>query len=219
MNIRIPQLSLVALIGPSGSGKSTFGREHFLSSEVLSSDACRALVADDENDQTATGDAFDVLYYIARKRLAAGRMTVVDATNVRPEDRKRLVDLAREYHVLPCAIVFDLPERVCQDRNTTRPDRNFGPHVIRNQQAALRKGLRGLEREGFRNVTVLRSVDEVDSAVVERTKVWNDRREEHGPFDLIGDVHGCHDEVAMSHESFMHLTPELRGAAKRLPLE
>lgn len=197
MNIRIPQLSLVALVGASGSGKSTFGRKHFLSTEVISSDACRALVADDENDQAATGDAFDVLYFIARKRLAAGRMTIVDATNVRPEDRKRLVALAREFHVLPCAIVFDLPERLCQDRNTSRPDRNFGAHVIRNQQQALRKGLRSLEREGFRNVTVLRSPEEVDAATVERTKVWNDRREEHGPFDLIGDIHGCRDELVV----------------------
>ena len=196
MTIRIPQLSLVALIGPSGSGKSTFAREHFLPSEVISSDACRALVADDENDQSATGDAFDVLYYIARKRLAAGRLTVVDATNVRPEDRKRLVELAREYHVLPSAIVFDLPERVCQDRNTARPDRNFGPHVIRNQQQTMRKGLRGLEREGFRNFTVLKSVEDVEAATIERTKVWTDRHEEHGPFDLIGDVHGCRDELA-----------------------
>lgn len=195
MTIRIPQLSLVALIGPSGSGKSTFARKHFLRSEVISSDACRALVADDENDQTATGDAFDVLYYIARKRLAAGRFTVIDATNVRPEDRKRLVELAREYHVLPAAIVFDLPERVCQERNAARPDRDFGPHVIRNQQQAMRKSLRGLEREGFRNFTVLKSAEDVEAATIERTKVWNDRRDEHGPFDLIGDVHGCRDEL------------------------
>lgn len=197
MTIRIPQLSLVALIGPSGSGKSTFARKHFLLSEVISSDACRALVADDENDQSATGDAFDVLYFIARKRLAAGRLTVVDATNVRPEDRKRLVELAREYHVLPSAIVFDLPERVCQDRNVARPDRDFGPHVIRNQQQAMRKSLRGLEREGFRNFIVLKSVEDVEAATIERTKVWNDRREEHGPFDLVGDVHGCRDELVV----------------------
>lgn len=195
MTIRIPQLSLVALIGPSGSGKSTFARKHFLRSEVISSDACRALVADDENDQTATGDAFDVLYYIARKRLAAGRLTVIDATNVRPEDRRRLVELAREYHVLPAAIVFDLPERLCQERNAARPDRDFGPHVIRNQQQAMRKSLRGLEREGFRNLTVLKSAEDVEAATIERTKVWNDRRDEQGPFDLIGDVHGCREEL------------------------
>lgn len=197
MIIRIPKLSLVALIGPSGSGKSTFGRRHFLPAEVLSSDACRALVSNDENNQAATADAFDVLYCIARKRLAAGLLTVIDATNVRPEDRKRLVELAREFHVLPAAIVFDLPERVCQDRNLARPDRSFGPHVIRSQLQLLRKSMRGLEREGFRNVTVLRAVDEVDTAVIERTRVWNDRRDEHGPFDLIGDVHGCRDELVV----------------------
>lgn len=195
MKISIPQLSLVALVGPSGCGKSSFARKHFLATEVLSSDACRGWVSDDENDQAATGDAFDVLYFIARKRLAAGRLTVVDATNVRPEDRKRLVDLAREYHVLPAAIVFDLPERVCQERNAARPDRQFGPHVVRNQMQALRRSLRGLQREGFRHVSVLSSVEEVDAATIERQRTWNDRRDEHGPFDLIGDVHGCRDEL------------------------
>ena len=87
--INIPELCLVALIGPSGSGKSTFARQHFLATEVISSDACRAMVSDDENDQTVTSDAFDILYYIAAKRLAAGKLTVIDATNVRPEDRKK----------------------------------------------------------------------------------------------------------------------------------
>src|ERR671930_616931 len=98
MNLIIPELSLVVLIGASGSGKSTFARTHFRPTEVLSSDFCRGLVADDENDQSATGDAFDVLHYIAAKRLAAGRLTVVDATNVQPEARKPLVALARQYH-------------------------------------------------------------------------------------------------------------------------
>ncbi len=124
---------------------------------MLSSDFCRGLVSDDENDQAATNDAFDVLHYIAAKRLAAGRLTVVDATNVQPEARKPLVALAREYHCLPVAIVLDMPERVCQDRNQFRPDRDFGPHVVRNHIRSLRQSLRGLEREGFRHVFVLHS--------------------------------------------------------------
>src|SRR5687767_5158447 len=132
MKVTIPELSLVVLIGPSGCGKSTFARKHFKPTEVLSSDFCRGLVSDDENDQAATKDAFEVLRFIASKRLAAGRLTVVDATNVQPEARKPLVALAREYHVLPVAIVLDLPERVCHDRNRSRPDRPFGPHVIRS---------------------------------------------------------------------------------------
>lgn len=195
MQITIPKLSLVLLIGPSGSGKSTFARKHFLPSEVLSSDACRGLVSDNENDQAATRDAFDVLHYIAGKRLARGRLTVVDATNVQPEARAPLVALARMYHCLPVAIVLNLPEEICHERNRGREDRAFGPHVIGQQRSQMRRALKGLKREGFRHVVVLESVEEVEAAVVERVPLWNDRTAEHGPFDIIGDVHGCCDEL------------------------
>jgi protein phosphatase len=191
----IPELSLVVLIGASGSGKSTFARAHFRPTEVISSDFCRGLVADDENDQSATKDAFDVLRYIAGKRLAAGRLTVVDATSVQPEDRRPLVALAREYDVLPAAVVLNLPERVCLERNAGRPDRDFGPHVVRRQRDQLRRSLRGLQREGFRTVHVLASEDEVAAATVTRTPLYNDLRQETGPFDVIGDVHGCRAEL------------------------
>src|ERR1700688_2544789 len=125
MQITIPELSLVVLIGASGSGKSSFARKHFKPTEVLSSDYCRGLVSDDENSQAATNDAFEVLHFIAAKRLAAGKLVVVDATNVQPAARKPIIALAREYDVLPTAIVFNLPERLCQDRNRGRPDRDF----------------------------------------------------------------------------------------------
>ena len=128
---------------------------------MISSDYCRGLVADDENDQSATPDAFDVLHYIAGKRLAAGRLTVVDATSVQPEARLPLVALAREHDVLPVAIVLDLPSSVCAARNARRPDRDFGAHVIRRQQTALRKSMSNLQREGFRAVHVLHSEDEL----------------------------------------------------------
>jgi polynucleotide kinase-phosphatase len=193
--LEIPELSLVLLVGPSGSGKSTFARAHFRASEVVSSDFCRCLVSDDENAQDATEDAFDLLHYIAAKRMARGRLTIVDATNVQPEARRPLVELARRHHFLPVAIVFDLPEGLCQERNRDRPDRDFGPHVIRNQQRQLRRGLRGLKREGFRQVHVLDSPQAVEAAVIERTPLWNDRRGERGPFDVIGDVHGCASEL------------------------
>ena len=195
MKITVPELALVALVGASGSGKSTFARSHFRPTEILSSDFFRGLVRDDENDQSATKDAFDVLHYVAAKRLAAGKMVVVDATNVQPESRKPLVALAREYHCIPVAIVLDLPERVCQDRNKARPDRDFGPHVVRNHVRTLRQSLRGLEREGFRHVFVLRSEEEIAAATVTREPLYNDRKADHGPFDIIGDVHGCFDEL------------------------
>ena len=193
--ITIPELSLVVLVGASGSGKSTFAKSRFKPFETLSSDFCRGLVSNEENDQSATNAAFATLHFIASQRLERGLLTVVDATNVQPEARKPLVELARKYHVLPVAIVFDLPERLCQDRNANRPDRAFGPHVVRNQNSQLRRSLRNLQREGFRHVYVLRSVEEVDAAVVERQPLWNNRRTEHGPFDIIGDVHGCAEEL------------------------
>ncbi len=196
MMIEIPSPSLVVLIGASGSGKSTFARKHFRATEVLSSDTCRGLVADNENDQSATGDAFEILRYIAGKRLAAARLTVVDATNVKAEDRKGLVDLARQFHVLPVAIVFDPPAALCHERNRSRPDRTFGSHVIRQQTQHLRRSLRGLGREGFRHIATLKTQEEVDAATVERRPLWPDRRGETGPFDIIGDVHGCFEELA-----------------------
>ena len=195
MKIEVPQLSLVILIGPSGSGKSTFTAKHFLPTEVLSSDECRGLVSDDENNQAVTNEAFEVLHFIAARRLAGGRLTVVDATNVQPEARKPLVALAREYHCLPVAIVFDLSEKLCQERNRQRPDRDFGPHVIRGQVSQMRRSLRGLQREGFRHIFVLKSPEEADAATITRVPLWNDKRDEHGPFDIIGDVHGCCDEL------------------------
>lgn len=195
MKLVIPELSLVVLIGASGSGKSTFARHHFLPTETLSSDVCRGLVSDDENNQAATGDAFEVLHFIAAKRLAAGRLTVVDATNVQPEARKPLIALAREHHCLPVAVVFDLPERVCLERNRVRPDRSFGAHVVRRQHGDLRRSLGTLKREGFSHVYVLNSVAEVDSVEVQRQPLWTNRKSEHGPFDIIGDVHGCRAEL------------------------
>ncbi|WP_112466875.1 polynucleotide kinase-phosphatase [Streptomyces triticisoli] len=192
----ITDLSLVVLVGASGSGKSTFARRHFKPTEVLSSDFCRGLVSDDENDQSATRDAFDVLHYIAGKRLAAGRRTVVDATSVQQDARRQLIDLAKKHDVLPIAVVLDVPEEVCAERNAARTDRADMPRrVIRRHTRELRRSLRHLEREGFRKVHVLRGVEEVESASVVTEKRFNDLTHLTGPFDIIGDIHGCSAEL------------------------
>ncbi|GAA0924573.1 MULTISPECIES: polynucleotide kinase-phosphatase [Streptomyces violaceusniger group] len=194
--IGVPDLSLVVLVGTTGSGKSTFARRHFLPTQIVSSDVCRGLVADDENDQSATPDAFDVLHYIVGKRLAAGRLTVIDATNVRSESRRSLIALAREHDVLPVAIVLDVPEGECARRNTQRPDRAGMPgHVIPRQRRELRRSLKSLEREGFRKVHVLRGAEEVEAAQVATERRYNDLRHLTGPFDIIGDIHGCRSEL------------------------
>ncbi|MFE1851364.1 polynucleotide kinase-phosphatase [Streptomyces sp. NPDC059489] len=192
----VTDLSLVVLVGASGSGKSTFARRHFKPTEIISSDFCRGLVSDDENDQSATGDAFDVLHYIAGKRLAAGRRTVVDATSVQQDSRRQLIDLAKRYDVLPIAIVLDVPEEVCAERNASRIDRADMPRrVIQRHTRELRRSLRHLEREGFRKVHVLRGVEEVENATVVTEKRFNDLTHLTGPFDIIGDVHGCSSEL------------------------
>ncbi|MEV7977519.1 polynucleotide kinase-phosphatase [Streptomyces sp. NPDC086519] len=192
----VTDLSLVVLVGASGSGKSTFARRHFKPTEIISSDFCRGLVSDDENDQGATKDAFDVLHYIAGKRLAAGRRTVVDATSVQQESRRQLIDLARQYDVLPIAVVLDVPEEVCAERNAARTDRADMPRrVIQRHIRELRRSLRHLEREGFRKVHVLRGVEEAESATVVTEKRFNDLTHLTGPFDIVGDIHGCSSEL------------------------
>jgi protein phosphatase len=195
MKLLLPEPSLVALVGPSGCGKSTFARKHFRPTEVLSSDFFRALVSDDENNQAASKDAFELLYAAAAIRLSRRLLTVIDATNVQRAARKQIIDLAKHHHYLSVAIVFNLPEEVCLAYDRQRPGRNVGAHIVRGHAHMLRQSLGRLEKEGFRHVYVLSSPEEVESIVVERERLRVDRRDEHGPFDIIGDVHGCREEL------------------------
>ena len=195
--LKIPELSLVLLIGSTGAGKSTFARRLFKPTEIVSSDVCRGLVADDENEQSASKDAFELLHYLVAKRLKRGLLTVVDATNVQAEGRKPLVALARQYHVLPVAIVLDVPEGEAHRRNALRPERrHLGPHVVARHRQDLRRSLRTLKPEGFRHIHHLRGVAEIEAVQsITRERLYNNRTEETGPFDIIGDVHGCYDEL------------------------
>ena len=188
--INLPEPSLVALVGVSGSGKSSFAARHFRATEVVSSDHCRGLVCDDPNEQGVNEEAFGVVHAIVRARLSLGKLVVVDATHVQPEARAPLVELARSADLFAVAVVLDVPLKVCEDRNALRPDRRFGPHVARNQHVALRRSIRGLKREGFKQVWTLR-LDELANVAIRRVPLWTDRRGEAGPFDIIGDVHGC----------------------------
>lgn len=193
--IQFPELSLVVLIGTSGAGKSTFARQHFLPTEVISSDYCRGIVSDDENSLEATNDAFELVHYIIGKRLKRGNLTVVDATNVQQSARQTLVSLAKRYHAFPVAIVLNTPPKISQERNRNRPDRNFGEHVIRHQHRDLQRSIRRLKKEGFKFVYVLDDVEAINQVQIERTRIWTRQPELKGPFDLIGDVHGCFVEL------------------------
>lgn len=195
MNITLPELSLIALVGPSGAGKSTFARAHFRPTEVLSSDAFRALISDDENNQGVSADAFEAMHLVVSKRLRHGRLTVVDATHLQEAARRPLIQLAKEHHVLPVAVVFDVPLSVCLARTSARSDRSVPPAVVRQQHQLLHRVLRDLEREGFRRVFILRSPEEIEATTIERVPLHCDRRFDRGPFDIIGDVHGCGAEL------------------------
>ncbi|MGJ6963101.1 polynucleotide kinase-phosphatase [Streptosporangium sp. G11] len=211
--IAVPEMSLVVLVGVSGSGKSTFAARHFAPTQVISSDFCRGLVADDENDQAATPDAFDVLHYIVGTRLRRGLLTVVDATNVQWEARKKLVELAKSHNVLVDAIVLDVPEELAVARNESRPDRDFGARVVIRQRKELRRSMSKISRDGFRRVHVLRGAEEIEAATVVTEKAWTDRRELTGPFDIVGDVHGCRAELeALLRDLGWELDPGGAGA-------
>jgi protein phosphatase len=209
MKLTIPKLSLILLIGASGSGKSTFASKHFRSTEVISSDFCRGLVSDDENNQEASKDAFDVLHYLVEKRLARGHLTVVDATNVQPQDRKTLLNLARQYHVFPVAIVFDLPEQICFERNQQRSDRNFGIYVVRRHTQNLKRSLRFLKQEGFRYIFKLSTPAEIEAVAIDLQPLWNNLKHERGPLDIIGDIHGCCSELEQLLEKLGYIKTSL----------
>lgn len=196
MEIRIPKTALVLLVGASGSGKSSFAKKHFAQYEIVSSDACRGIVSNDENNQAASNDAFELFYYIISMRLKKGLLTVADATNIQPDARKKLISIARSFHVLPVAIVFDMPQELCENRNKERTDRNVPSHVIRRQLQDLKRSLKSIKKEGFKKLYTFRSEEEADNVpAIVREKLYNDKAELHGPFDIIGDVHGCYEEL------------------------
>lgn len=195
--MEIPEFCLVAMIGATSSGKTSFANEHFKTTEVLSSDFFRGMVCDDENNQSISDDAFDLLYYAANKRLNNMKLTVIDATNIQQSARKKIIELAKEQNVHAVAIVLNLPEELLLERNKARPDRNFPEGVIRRHCREVKQSIRSLKREGFRFVYVINSFDRLQSCEIVRTKLWNDKKDEHGPFDVIGDIHGCCGELEL----------------------
>ncbi|WP_309572846.1 AAA family ATPase [Deinococcus sp.] len=193
--IDVPSPALVVLIGASSAGKTTFATRHFRPDDVIGSDAWRAQLSGNENDQSVTVAAFAALHHAASQRLARGLLTVIDATSVRPHDRQALVQLARAHDLPAVAIVLDLPRGVLEARHAARTDHPFGPDVTLRQHAELRRTQGGLTHEGFRRVWTLHSEVEVNAAQVTRAALRVDRRDLTDPFDVIGDVHGCLPEL------------------------
>jgi predicted kinase len=146
--IEVPSDALIVLVGPPGAGKSTFARDHFADTEIVSSDRCRALVSDDEADQRATGPAFEVFHAILRGRLALGRLSVADATNLEQVPRQRLREMAYEFGRPAVAIVLDVSPGVAHAQNLTRA-RTVPPHVVDLHYERFRAAREALVAEGF----------------------------------------------------------------------
>ena len=161
--LTIPDFCLVLLVGVSGAGKSTFAARHFRPTEIVSSDTCRALVSDDESDQSASAAAFDLVHLITEKRLAARRLTVIDATNLKGRDRQPLLALARRFHAPVVIFAFLLDPATCVARNQERGadgGRDVGAEVVAMQQTELRSGMPDLRRSG--NLTTFGTAAAVD---------------------------------------------------------
>ena len=168
MIISLPRDALVLLVGPSGAGKSTFAARHFAPTEVLSSDAMRAIVADDPMDQAATDAAFELLHTALAMRLSLRRLAVVDATNVEGWARETLLSIARPARRPAHAIVFDLPLELCLRRNLER-DQPRPAAAIRRQHRWLRESLPRLADEGLDGVWTLSTEEDVEAAQISRT--------------------------------------------------
>ncbi len=153
--LRVPSPCLVVMVGPAGSGKSSFCRRSFRPAEIVSTDACRLLLAGDEADQGESPGAFLLAHRMAEQRLGRGLLTVFDATSVEPRARRALVALSARRHVPAIAIVLDLPVETCV-ANDRRRARRVGRAVIVDQARRLARGLPRLRSEGFAAVHIVR---------------------------------------------------------------
>lgn len=168
MVITVPNFCLILLIGPSGSGKSEFAKKHFKSTEIVSSDFCRGIVGDDESDQSISEHAFDLLHYIAEKRLFLGKLTVIDATNLHQAARKELIKIAERNNCLYVAIIFNLSEKLCKERDSKRKERRVGEGVIKKHFQMLKSSIDNIYKESFKYVYILNSQEEINSIEIKR---------------------------------------------------
>jgi len=193
--ISIPSPALVVMVGVAGSGKTTLCGRHFSATQIVGTDDCRALLGDDAADQSVSDAAFRLARLIADERLRLGRLTVFDATSVQARHRRVLLAIATRHHLPAVAVLLDLPMSICLERDRQRAERSVGRRVIEWQARALDSGRAALRREGFSEVHRIRSARAADQATLVTRPLSCDRREEAGPFDIIGDVHGCAGEL------------------------
>jgi protein phosphatase len=149
--IAVPADALVICCGPAGSGKSTFARRHFLPTQVVSSDACRAMVGDDEANQAISGRAFDLFHRIIEHRLALGRLTVADSTAISPRARGMLRRLARRHGRAAILVAFNSGLSTLLANNRKRA-RTVPTEVLRLQRFRFREESPRFPEEGYATI-------------------------------------------------------------------
>ncbi len=213
MTLVIPEFALIILIGTTGSGKTTFAKRHFKSSEILSSSHLRALIAGREDAIEVAAEAFELLLSIAGKRLARRLLTVIDASNLLPEVRKALLALAKDWDVMPIALVFAPPEPV---RNSTLSHR-YGPALLSHQRLQFQQTMRLLPYENFACIHVFENYEASENETVRRRPLGCDRHDLSGPFDIIGDVHGCWEELIELFDCLGYTFTSKNGSLRVVP--
>jgi protein phosphatase len=156
--IQVPRRTLLVLCGPAGSGKSTFAAQHFIPTNIVSSDYCRAMICDDVNNQQVNRDTFDLFYYIIQKRMFLGRFTVADSTALQSEARRKLRELSRRSGYLGCLLIFNIPPEICLERDKMR-QRIVGEQVVAYHAGLLQRTLQDAPQEGWEQVHVLGEED------------------------------------------------------------
>lgn len=192
--LQIPDFCLVLLVGPAGSGKSSLAARHFRPTEILSSDRARAWITDDEAEQEATADAFALLHRMADLRLAWRRLTVVDATNLESAHRQQWLAIARAHHAETVALVLHFPLSLVRERNRAR-SRQVSQKVLDLHFGRFHAEFPALQGEGYSYIHILEDPHVVETLTLSRVPLPVDRRQDPGPFDLVGDVHACHGEL------------------------
>lgn len=190
--ISLPRTTLLVLCGVPGCGKSTFASRYFRDSMIVSSDQCRVLVSDSETNMAASREAFKLFRFTIERRLSLGRFTVADSTAITRRARRELLHIGRKYGFNVTLLIFNIPEGTCLARNAGR-NRRVIHLVIARMQKMLRQTLKNAHNEGFDDVHVI-SEEDINNSSFE-IKIRNHEVTLPGPFDIIGDIHGCYDEL------------------------
>ena len=156
--IKVPHRTLLVLCGPAGCGKSTFAAQRFIPTSIVSSDHCRAMICDDENNQRVNRDTFELFHFIIQKRLFLGRFTVADSTALQPDARNKLRALSRRFGYLGCLLIFNIPPEICLERNKNR-HRLVDEQIIPYHASLLQRTLLDAPLEGWEQIHILGEQD------------------------------------------------------------